>query len=103
MATVTLSDGTKLTNLGVNGDNFTSSTPIDATVFEYNTSPVQISIDGVIETHEHMELVQVTRYQNEYWFVLRDLTEAELRQNDIDAKLDYLAMMTDVDLEDFDV
>ena len=103
MVTVTLADGTQIKNLGINGDNFTSSTLIDADIFEYNTSPVTINIDGNVEIHDHMELVQVMEFGNEYWFILRDLTDAELRQMDINSKIDYIAMMTDVDLEDFDV
>ena len=103
MVTVTLADGTKLQNLGINGDNFTSSTPITEDIFEYNTSPVIINIDGNIEAHDYMELVQVMQFGNEWWFILRDLTDAELKQMDIDAKIDYIAMMADIDLEDFDV
>ena len=103
MVTITLADGTKLQNLGINGDNFTANYEITEDVFEYNTSPVTINIDGNVEVHEHMEFVQVMKFGHEWWFILRDLTDAELRQMDIDAKLDYIAMMADIDLEDFDV
>ena len=103
MVTITLADGTKLQNLGINGDNFTANYEITEDVFEYNTSPVTINIDGNVEVHEHMEFVQVMKFGHEWWFILRDLTDAELKQMDINAKIDYIAMMTDVDLEDFDV
>lgn len=104
MITITLADGTEIGNLRVNGDNFISSVPINESIFVNNTSPVTIhDSNSVPEIHDHMELLQLIRYNNEYWFVLRDLTQEELRQIDIDAKLDYIAMMADVDLEDFDV
>lgn len=103
MVTVTLADGTKLQNLGINGDNFTANYEITEDIFEYNTSPVIINIDGNVEAHDYMKLVQVMKFENEWWFILRDLTNAELKQMDVDAKIDYIAMMAGIDLEDFDV
>ncbi len=46
-----------------------------------------------------MKLVQVTTYGDEYWFVIQDLTDRELKDLAIEAKIEYIAMMTDVDID----
>ena len=103
MITITLSNGYKINGLSKNGDNFASLSPITEDVFLNNTSPVTITEDGFNETHAHMELVQITTMGDECWFVLRDLTDDEIHQIDLEAKIDYIAMMTGIDLEDSNV
>lgn len=95
---VTLADGTELAGLSMNGNNFISVVPIDADIFTANCSPVVISDGQKEETHEHMELVQVTVVDDRYWFVLRDLTTAELEREKIKSDIEYIAMMCDVEL-----
>ncbi len=98
---ITLADGTVIENLTMNGDNFVSADGVDSAVFTDNCSPVIIS-DGETEvTHEHMELVQVTEAPDDSettWFVLRDLTEAEIEKMQTRADIEYLAMMAGVEL-----
>lgn len=48
----------------------------------------------------HAELVQITHPDDRWWFVLRELSPEELFRATIKAKLDYLALVTDTDLED---
>lgn len=95
---VKLADGTIFENLGLNGNNFISSEKVDASVFESNCSPVTISDGTNEEIHENMELVQVTQMGDEYWFILRDLPESELAQIKLRADVDYIAMMSEVEL-----
>ena len=96
--TITLADGTEITDLGLNGDNFISQNAIDADIFDGNCSPVVIS-DGETEvTHENMELVQITRVGNEYWLVLRDLSADELARIKMQSDIEYVAMMAGVEL-----
>ena len=47
-----------------------------------------------------MELVQLVKVGRDYWFVLRDLTEQELRDLKTQADIEYIAMMADIDLEE---
>ena len=54
--------------------------------------------EGNTERHEHMAFVQVTKVGKEYWFVLRDVGAEELRQMQMQANIEYIAMMTDVEL-----
>lgn len=46
------------------------------------------------------ELVQITHPDSRWWFVLRELSPDELFRATTKAKLDYLALVTDTDLED---
>ena len=48
----------------------------------------------------HAELVQITHPDDHWWFVLRELSPEELFRATTKAKLDYLALVTDTDLED---
>lgn len=52
------------------------------------------------ETHENMELVQISKVGKDYWFVLRDLTDQELRDLKTQADIEYIAMMADIDLDE---
>lgn len=95
---IVLADGTEIGRLRMNGNNFVSDVPVDETVFDGNLTPVTIYHGLIPEIHEHMELVQVTKMKNEYWFVLRDISKSELDAMQVRADIDFLAMMTDVEL-----
>lgn len=57
--------------------------------------------DGETTTElTNVELVQCMQYGTEYWFVLREMTVAELTAAKVQAGIDYIAMMADIDLEE---
>ena len=60
------------------------------------TGPEEQDEAGLIGTHEHMELIQIRKYDNEYWFILRDIPAEELERIKINARLDYIEMMEDL-------
>lgn len=95
---ITLADGTEIGNLRLNGNNFISKAPIDATIFEGNCSPVTIRNGGGEEIHENMELVQITPVGEDYWFVLRDLSAAELEKIKMQSDIEYVAMMAGIEI-----
>lgn len=96
---ITLADGTEIGNLRLNGDNYISDTAIDKAVFTGNCSPVIISDGTSEEIHENMELVQITELvAGEYWFVLRDVSAEELVRIKMQSDIEYVAMMSGVDL-----
>lgn len=97
--TITLADGTALTRLHLNGNNFVSDTPVEKVQFEYNCSPVTISDGTVTETHENMELVHLQVIDGKYYFVLLDIPEQELWQRKVTADMQYMSMMTGVELD----
>ena len=95
---IVLADGTEIKNLRMNGNNFISDTPIEASIFDGVLSPVTIYEGFAPVVYEHMELVQVSQMGAEYWFILRDLSDKELADIQMRADIDFLAMMTDVEL-----
>ncbi|MBQ6318185.1 MAG: hypothetical protein IJI23_00145 [Lachnospiraceae bacterium] len=96
--TMTLSDGTKLKNLTKNGSNFVSSTKITEEDFAGKLRTVTVSGGESEEVMENCELVQITKVDKEYWFVLSQLTSEELERKQMKANIDYIAAMTDVEL-----
>lgn len=92
---VTLSDGTKLDNLALNGNNFVSSIKLTEENFKDKLSKVTITDDdGKAKNYTDMVLVQVTQVDDESWFIL-----GEKAQDDV-SKLQYaVATLTDVILQ----
>lgn len=95
---VTLADGTSLGSLKPNGNNFISTTEVTKEMFEDNLTEVTIEGGDTIEKHENMELVQISKMGEEWWFILRDIPAEELEQMALKAQLDYLSMMVDPEL-----
>lgn len=95
---ITLADGTELTGLTLNGNNFISMKPIEKSIFENNMSPVIITEGNANEIHDSMDLIHLTTMGNETWFALRDLTASELAAIKTRSDIDYIAMMCDVEL-----
>lgn len=96
---ITLGDGSEISNLKLNGNNFISTEKIEESVFADNCSPVTIS-DGTTETvYPNMELVQIVeQIPGEYWFVLRDISEEEFVRTKMQSDIAYIAMMSNVEL-----
>ena len=96
--TVTLADGTELSGLRLNGNNFISENEISAGVFAGNCSTVVISDGETSETYENMALIHVTKMADGYWFALRELSKQELTLMKMQSDIDYVAMMANVEL-----
>lgn len=96
--TITLADGTELTDLRLNGNNYISDVPVSEDIFEDNCAPLTVSDGENEEVHENAELIQVAQYGSEYWVAFRDLSPAELESAKMRSDIEYLAMMTDVEL-----
>lgn len=104
MYKITMSDGTQLDNLRLNGNNFVSEIEVTEDTFRGKLS--KITIEKIeegqvsIKEYEHMELVQIVHYTDGYYFVLRELSVSELKEIKMQSDIEYLAMMTDIDLEE---
>ena len=93
--TIALSNGTELTGLELNGNNYISKEALTEETFNDGLSPVVIN--G--EEHEQMALVQCIQHADgRTWFILRDVTAEEVAQAKLRADIDFLALMTDVEL-----
>lgn len=95
---ITLADGTVIQNLRLNGNNYISTEIITEDMFTDNCSTVTINDGAKDVVHTNMELVQVVKYDDEYWFILRKLSDKELRDIKTRSDIDYIAMMTDIEL-----
>jgi len=80
---------------------FVSSKKITESTFEGKLNGVTIeSSEGMKEEHSNMELVTILKYEDGYYFALRDLSQDELKRMKIESDIEYIAMMVDVDMEE---
>ena len=96
--TMTLADGTQLKNLKVNSSKYISSTKLTEADFAGKLRTVIIDDGENQEVLEHCELVQITKVDKEYWFVLRQLASFEVALRQLKADVEYVAAMADVDM-----
>lgn len=100
---ITLADGTQLKNLKLSGNNYISKTKITEDDFKGKLSKIIIEneTDKTSEELEHMELVQILDYGDKgYYFVLRQLSQDEIDKLKMQGDIEYLAMMTNTDMEE---
>ena len=100
---ITLSDGTVLSNLRLNGNNFISDSEVTADTFAGKLGRVTIvDPQGNTDIRTNMELVQVTTYDSEegFHFILREIPEDEMNALKLRSDVDYIAAMADIDLEE---
>lgn len=85
MYTMTLSDGTKLENLELNGNNWISSAKLTEKDFEGKL--VKVSVTDGEHTYDFNDavLVQIVELDNKYWFILREKTREEKMEESITA------------------
>ena len=98
--TVTLDDGTAIGGLALSGNNFISDTELTPEMFDGKLSKITATDGDSTLEWNNAELVQITHPDSRWWFVLRELSPEELFRATTKAKLDYLALVTDTDLED---
>ena len=104
---VTLSNGNVLSGLQVSGTCFVSKTPVSAEMFsDWNG---KLSISGSrdagqepcpyeVGEHEHMGLDRVFTVDGEWYFYLTEPSAEELEKLKTQADIEYIAMMTGVEL-----
>ena len=99
---ITLSDGTQLKDLKLSGNNYISKTKITEDDFKGKLLKVIIEneTDKISEELEHVELVQIVHYEDGYYFVLRQLSQDEIDKQKMQGDIEYLAMMTNTDMEE---
>ena len=100
---ITLSDGTKLENLELNGNNFVTDEEFTSEDFDGKLRHVVISCDndenyfdmfGLVGEHDNMVFVQSGDFlDGKKFFILRDMTLGERLDLKFSAKTDYLEMM----------
>jgi len=91
---IELADGTKITNLRTNGNNFVSDTPIEDSVLEGNLSAVKITTPEGVEEYQDLKLVQNRQFGDVYMFVLAEKTPAEKEKEELMQLLADIAELT---------
>lgn len=94
---ISLEDGTVLSGLRLNGNNYISDVKITEDVFENNLGTITISDGETSTNYTDLELVQLKQYGDEYWFILREIPESEMFLSKLRADLDYTMMMEELD------
>ncbi len=99
--TITTSNGIVFTDLEKNGDNYTSKEKLDISAIENKMLDLIISNnENELEEHlENMKLIQQMEIKGEYYICFRQVTKEELEKIKNRSDIEYIAMMSDVDLE----
>ena len=97
---IKLANGTQITDLELNGNNFVSNTEITPEMFDGGLLEVEISSNkGVNYTIKNAEIIQILQKDSQWFFILRETPEIQRILEQISANIDYIAMETGVDLE----
>ena len=76
--TITLADGTQLTNLEMNGSNYVSKVRVDESIFENNLSTMTVSDGETVETYRDMVFVQQMPWgDGTFYLAFREKTQRE--------------------------
>lgn len=88
-------------NLSVNGINLISPVPVDKT-FLKGFMTVEITDGETSETYTNVSLIEKIGVPNgenpDCWLAFTQLSENQVKEMELNAKIEYLSMMTGVDL-----
>ena len=90
MYTITLSNGTKLENLELNGNNYISEQIIEDSVFEGGLDTVEISDGETTETFTDMRLMSTRVDNGKSWFVLGEKTAQQKKDEALSLELEEM-------------
>ena len=79
MYTITLSDGSTIGNLMLNGNNFVSKTEVTDADFAGKLATVKIKDDDTNEETilRDAELIQIQKYVNDWYFIIAEKPEEQ--------------------------
>ena len=104
MYTIRLNDGTEIQASGANGNHFVADERFDTGIFAGKLNGVQVICDGeddplgMAGTHDHMKLANEMMYQGKFHFLLLDIPQEEIDKAKLEGNIEYIAMMTGVEL-----
>lgn len=96
MNKVILSDGTIIKGFEMNGNVLVFQKDVDVSIFEGKIKPVIISTKDNESVYN--DAVLITWEDNQKLISFREKTDLEIINEKCNSKIDYVAMMTDVDL-----
>lgn len=92
MYTITLTNGTELKDLELNGNNYIAKEVLADSVFEGNLGAVTISDGETTEEHADMVLIQNKEYDGKSWFILGEKTAQEKEKEALEAEIASLQL-----------
>ena len=99
MYTITLADGQQIRNLELNGNNYISKRHVDESIFTpTNLTRIAISDGKNEEVYENMAISNFWTQEDGTHIIFRELSYYEKMMTALEAKLDFVAMMTDVEV-----
>ena len=90
MYTITLSDGTVLGNLELNGNNYISETLIDDAVFDGTLETVEIHDGEQTQIYQNMKLVANRVFDGKSWFILAEKTPQDIEKEKTNKRIEAL-------------
>lgn len=101
MYTIDLGNGTILENLDLNGNNFVSKEELTEEVFDgMEIVTITNNETDTVEQLHNVILVALSRYPEGWYFVLREMTEQEVKESARDAQVLFTAIATDTLIEE---
>lgn len=94
-AKITFSNGEEII-AEVNGDSFIVN---EEPTFPDNLEDITIEKDGQEETIEHGRIIECASVDGRYWFAISEIPEHERIYEEMQSNILYIAMMTDVDID----
>lgn len=90
MYTITLSNGTRLENLVLNGNNYISETIIPDSAFDGELDTVIISDGETEKTYSDMVLLNSRIEDEKSWFILGEKTETQKKEESLNKYLEEI-------------
>ena len=94
-AVIKFNDGTEL-EVEVNGSSFIVDAKPD---FPSDLTNITVTKEDTVDTFTYAELVECFSIDGRYWFSFIEIPEQERLMKENTAKIEYIAMMSDIDLE----
>lgn len=91
MYTITLSNGTRIENLVLNGNNYISETIIPDSCFDGGLDTVIISDGKTEKTYSDMVLLDNRIEDGKSWFILGEKTETQKREEALNKYLEEIS------------
>ncbi len=68
--------------------------------FPADLSSVVVTGTGGERIYKNAEIIECASIDGRYWFAFREISESEKTARQMQANIEYIAMMTEVDLEE---
>ena len=95
-AKVIFKNGTEIT-AEKNGDCLIVNTKPE---FPNDLSTVVVQSGNETKTYNHAIVLDCASIDNRYWFAFKEISEEERTNKQMQAYIEYIAMMSDIDLEE---